>query len=264
MSDLFIPILQVLMISLRAGALWMFFPLFGNARIPTVVRLAGALTLSVSLLRTVGPTLPRWTPMAPPALGEIVSFVSTEFLLGAGMGLASRWMFAVVMSSAHWVGMQMGFSAGGVLDPEYQSSDTSWSEMQSLAAAVLFFGVGGHLFLIQAIADSYRFDFSHFMESITGAPGAQFWTQIGTTFFAWMLRLSGPMVVVLLLLQAALGILSKFIPQINIWSVSIPLTIGVGVILFMLLSPLYGDALTSLFNATHETNRLWLQAMGAR
>ena len=72
------------------------------------------------------------------------------------------------------------------------------------------------------------------------------------------------MVVVLLLLQAALGILSKFIPQINIWSVSIPVTIGVGIMLFIILSPIYADALGGLFNVEKESNYLWLKAMGAR
>ena len=133
-----------------------------------------------------------------------------------------------------------------------------------MASVVLFFGVGGHLLLIQAMADSYRFDFSEFMAHITGPVAGEFWIVTGSNFFKWMLRLSGPMVVVLLLLQAALGILSKFIPQINIWSVSIPVTIGVGIALFIILSPVYGDALTALFSAGRETHYLWLKAMVGR
>ena len=119
-ADLVTPILQILMISLRAGSLWMFFPIFGNARIPHMVRLSGALTLSTALLPMAGPQLPKWSLTHAPALYDLVSFVAREFLLGAGMGLAARWIFSTVQASAHWVGMQMGFSAGGHLDPEYQ------------------------------------------------------------------------------------------------------------------------------------------------
>lgn len=263
-TDLFGPILQIVMIAMRAGALWMFFPILGQAGIPTTVRIAGALTLSTALLRKVGPTLPVWSAAHPPELAELVGFVLKEFMIGAGMGFTARWIFASVMASAHWVGMQMGFSAGGIVDPEFHSSDTSWAELQNWAAIILFFGVGGHLLLIQAMADSYQFNFDLFWDNLLGPTGAQFWIEIGSRFFVWMLRLSGPMVVVLLLLQAALGILSKFIPQINIWSVSIPVTIGVGIMLFIILSPIYADALGGLFNVEKESNYLWLKAMGAR
>ncbi|MBS1982971.1 MAG: flagellar biosynthetic protein FliR [Bdellovibrionales bacterium] len=253
------------MILLRAGTLWMFFPIFGQAAIPAMVRLSGAVTLSVALLPTVGASLPPWNLVHPPSSYEMIAFATREMLIGAGMALTARWIFSSVVASAHWIGMQMGFSAGSVIDPERGSTDSSWAELQQFSAIILFFGIGGHLFLIQAIADSYKFDFSDFAVRITDAKlGIQYWGEVGARFFAWMLRLSGPLVAVLLLLQAALGILSKFIPQINIWSVSIPITIGVGVIVFVLLSPLYGDALTTLFSVERETNYLWLKAMGAR
>src|SRR4051812_22614114 len=111
-NGLFLPILQIFMVSLRVGSIWMFFPVLGQRNIPATVRLAGALALSAALLPLVKPHLPPWTVLALPSLAELVFFISKELVVGLGMGLIARWIFTAGIASAHWVGMQMGFSAG--------------------------------------------------------------------------------------------------------------------------------------------------------
>jgi flagellar biosynthetic protein FliR len=264
-AGLFDPILKILLISLRAGALWMFFPVFGQATVPAPVRLAGALTLSVALLPLAGPHMPAWTLARPPETGVAVLFLIRELGIGMGMGLVSRWFFSSSMSAAHWVGQQMGFSMGGVIDPEFGSHDTSWAQFHQWISVMMFFAVGGHVFLIQAIADSYSIDFTFFFRNVANPEiGGRFWSEVGFGFFTWMLRLAGPLAAVLLLLQGALGILSRFVPQINVWTVSIPITIGAGVLVMVLLSPMYGDALGALFTVEREYAYIFMRAMGTR
>lgn len=264
-QSLFEPILKIAMIFLRAGSLWMFFPIFSQGGIPGNVRLFGGIAFSAALLPLAGPKLPTWSVVAPPDMATMAGFIAREFLVGAGMALAVRWIYASITGASHWVGTQMGFSAGGLLDPEFQASDTSWSEFNQWVATILFFSCGGHLFLIQALATSYSFDLSQFSQTFfDGSQHGAFWIEMGRAFFIWMLKLSGPMVVVLLILQAALGVLSKFVPQINVWSVSIPVTIGAGVLVFSILSPLYGDALGELFKYEIQAQTLWMRAIGGR
>jgi flagellar biosynthetic protein FliR len=264
-NALFLPILQIVMVSLRVGSLWMFFPVLGNSLIPPMVRLAGALTLSMALRPLALAHLPHWDLQHLPGLAELVLFVLKEFIIGAGMGLVARWIFTVASSAAQWVGTQMGFSMGGIFNPEMQEGESAWAELHQWIATMVFLGIGGHWLLIQAVADSYSVDLSGALARL-GDPHAAgaFWVEIGQRFFVWMLKLSGPMVVVLLLLQVALGVLSRFVPQINVWMVSIPLTIAVGVFVFTLLSPMYGDALSSLFAAGNESTYLWIRFLGVR
>ena len=264
-NGLFLPIFQVFLVSLRVGALWMFFPILGQKNVPMMVRLAGAITLSLALFPLAKTHLPPWTLVQLPEMGALVIFIAREIMIGAGMGLVARWTFSVAVSSAHWVGMQMGFSAGGIVNPEFETSESGWAEFHQWLATMVFLGVGGHWLLIQAMADSYKFDMSETFSRLGNTQIAtEFWIEIGQRFFFWVLKLSGPMVVVLLLLQAALGVLSRFVPQINVWLVSIPLTIGIGVFVFTLLSPMYGDALQSVFNMGRESNYLWIKFLGAR
>jgi len=264
-ETLFTPMLLVVLTFIRVGSLWMFFPILSQANIPMIVRVASGLTLSVALQPLVAGALPVWSLNAMPQISEVLYFVTREFLIGAGMGLVARWFFAAVMSGAQWVGYQMGFSQGSVMNPEFGQNESAWAEFHHWVAVILFFSIGGHWLMIDAVAQSYRFDMTHFFDNLLNPQrGTAFWIDIGSHFFVWMFKLSGPVVVVLLLLQAAMGVLSRFVPQINIWLVSIPVTIGVGVFTFAAISPMYGDVLGELFKSMGEGQYYWLKFVGVR
>lgn len=264
-TDLFEIIFQVLLVFLRVGTMWMALPILGQANIPTPVRLAGGLTLSMALLPMVASQLPKWSLLAPPELPELVVFITREVLFGIGLGLAARMMFFAAVAAAQWVGVQMGFAMGGLLNPELNQSDSAWAEFNNWLFIMTFLAIGGHLLLIQAMADSYTFSLTNFFARVSDpAIAGAFWIEMGSQFFIWMLKLSGPLLVVLLILQAAMGIISRFIPQINVWFVSIPLTLGIGVFFFTLLSPVYGDALHDLAAFTLEASQGYLRFVGTR
>ena len=264
-ENIFQPMLQVLMVSVRMGALWMVFPVFSSRTIPAFVKLAGVLALSFAMIPKVHSFLPAWSITKMPDMYQLFIFTARELLVGLGMGLSVRWIFSSCVAAAHWVGTQMGFSMGSIMSHETGGSESAWSELHQWICLILFLGAGGHWLLIQALWDSYQVDLSMFFTKLSNPEiAAVLWVDVGTRFFAWMLKLSGPMIVVLLLLQGALGVLSRFVPQINVWLVSVPLTLGLGVFVFMLLSPAYSDALGSLFTASHESGAIFLKALGGR
>ena len=258
-------ILQVFLIALRVGTLWMFFPIFSRANIPPMVKVFSALAMAVSLYPLVHDTLPAWSRTFSPSNAELIFFAARELTFGLAMALVVRIIFSAAQAAADWVGVQMGLAMGGAFNPNFEGGDTSWADFHNWIAIMIFFGVGGHMFLIQAMAESYQLDLSHLFERLSDpAVAPMFWAEIGQTFFMWVVKLAGPLVFVLLVLQASLGILSKFIPQINIFAVSLPITIGVGVLVFSMLSPMYGDALGHLFETGKGFDRLFLKFVGAR
>lgn len=253
------------MIVVRLSSLFIFFPVLSQSVLPGLVKISATVAIAIALLGRVGPLLPAWDPNHLPDLATILSFAVHEFVIGAGMGLVAKWIFSACVASAQWVATQMGFSLGSVFDPEIQSSESAWSELHQWMLVMIFFSIGGHIFFIQALTDSYFVNLGDISEKLLDLNlSLGFWSEIGTRFFIWMLKLSGPMAVVLLLIQISMGILSKFVPQVNIWSVSLPVTLGFGVLVFTFLSPMYGDALSSLLNVNFETNYLWLKFLGAR
>ncbi len=256
---------KVFWVMLRLGAAWMFFPILSHHSIPMIIRLCAAISFSVALMPSVSPFLPQLSFASLPTDGSLFLQILRELIVGMGLGLVAKWMFSTCVASAQWIGTQIGFSGGGIVNPEFEFEDSSWTEFNNWIAIMFFLSIGGHWFLLQALRDSYVFDMSHLFERITDQHMAsRFWVEVGTQFFFWMLKLSGPLVVVVLLLQAAMGVLARFVPQINVWLVSIPLTLGIGTFVFTMLSPLYGDALGELFKASQGMNYLWLQFIGVR
>jgi flagellar biosynthetic protein FliR len=264
-ADLFTPMIHIVVVATRLVSLWLFFPVLGTRTIPGPIKIAATLTMSLSLLPLVSPHLPAWSATRLPGLDELVLRLASEFVIGAGMGLVAQWIFSSSLAAAQWVGFQMGFSQGSILQPDLETHESAWTELLNWIAIMLFLGIGGHWFFIQAMADSYTVDTSQVFARLTQSEKlSQLWIEVGTGFFTWMLKLSGPLVVVMLLLQAAMGVLSRFIPQINVWIVSIPLTIGVGVFVFTLLSPMYGDALNGLFESTFNAQHLFIRVLGGK
>jgi flagellar biosynthesis protein FliR len=263
--SLFEPILQVLWVSIRVGAFWIAFPFVMTLAIPPMVRVASALTLSIALLPLVQAQLPPWTLTSPPEALELIAFVFKEFVIGVGLGFLAKFIFTAAVSAASWIGTQMGFSMASAINPEFGDGDTSWSSLHGWIALMVYLAIGGHWFTLQALADSYQFAFLDFYQRFSQTDaGVAFWAEAGAVFFSWMLKLAGPMVAVILILQSGMGVLSKFVPQINVWVVSIPLTMGVGILVFSLFLPFYGEALQKLFSAGFETQYLWLRFLGAR
>ncbi len=264
-TELLTPILKIAMISLRMGALWIFFPIFSQATISVRIRMMGMLVLSTAIYNRVQGTLPNWSLELLPSNADLLAFTARELFIGAGMGLVAKWVYSAVVAAGHWVSAQMGFGVAGMFDPETQVSESAWADFHQWLGVMVFFSIGGHYFFIQALADSYAFDMSHTFETLLDANrSAQLWSEVGSRFFLWMLKLSAPMAVVLLMLQMAMGVLSKFVPQINLWSVSLPLTLGVGVLVFTFFSPMYGDALHALLKSNNEVPYLWIKFLGAR
>ena len=123
--------LELAMVMLRVLGLWMFFPIFGRAGIPNLVKVSGGVALSMALMPSVLPLLPQWNIQKLPDNYEIFSLVLREAAIGAGMGLMVRWIFTSCLAGAHWAGTQMGFSMGSMFDPEFGTQDSSWADFNN-------------------------------------------------------------------------------------------------------------------------------------
>ncbi len=264
-AALFEPIIKTLMVLCRVGAFWAFFPFVLQLNVPGTVRVSSALALSLALLPVVGPYLPVWKIDAPPMIAELLGFAVKEIFVGVFLALVAKWFFSAITGAAQWAGTQMGFSAGSIVNPDFEDVDTSWAQFHGWLGLMIYFALGGHYVTLSALIDSYRFDLSNLVDRITtGTAAFEFWSEVGQGFFLWMLKLSGPLVVVTLVLQAAMGVLSKFVPQINIWTVSIPVTLGVGVLVFMLIAPNYPEVIGGLMEEARRSQMILLHFMGTR
>ena len=140
--------------------------------------------------------------------------------------------------------MQIGFAIVNAFDPMTQSQVSVISQLYYIMAVLLFFVTGAHQILVGAMFQSCVAipPFSGF--DPTG--GAWYLMKEFGTIFVLGLRIAGPIIIILLLVSASMGVIVKTVPQINILAVGFPVKIAVGLITFGLSLIFFKDLVIGL------------------
>jgi flagellar biosynthetic protein FliR len=215
-------------------------PLFGNNSIPAQSKIVFSVVLAVIISPTV-PALPAMDPMSLAGLLIVIQ----QLIIGLAMGFAMRIVFAAVEMAGEISGMTMGLGFATIFDPLSQGRSSAISQFLSLLVLLIYLASNLHLVLISTLANSFQT--IPILATPFSAGGFQqlaFWS--GRIFSAG-LQLSLPIIAALLITNIALGILTRAAPQLNIFGIGFPITIGVGFIMIVVTLPYMSTPLDNLF-----------------
>lgn len=216
-----IPLLLVLA---RIAGLVVAAPVFGHLLVPPRVRAVLALALAAVLTPLVPPP-----PELPRDLWALAGAMATESMLGTLIGLVAQFVFAGVQLGGQIAGMQMGFGLANLIDPQSQAQVTIVAQWEALLALLVFLALDVHHLLLRALLESFRTAPPGTVG--LGALGLRGAVSLAGDLFSVGVRIAAPVLVALLLTNAALGVLSRTIPQVNVFVVGFPLNVGVGLIM---------------------------------
>jgi flagellar biosynthetic protein FliR len=190
--------------------------------------LAGAVTLIVA------PTLAP-SPFVSPFSVEGALLAVAQIVIGVAIGFVMQIVFATVTLAGDLIGLQMGLSFAAFVDPQNAEEAPIVGSFLALALMLVFLAINGHLALVKALADS----FATLPIAADGlrALAPQAIVASGGTMFATGLSLALPVVGALLLVNLTLGVLARTAPQLNLFAVGFPLTLGVGLVMLLLVMP---------------------------
>ena len=216
---------------IRALALLGSLPVFSQRAVPMRVKIGLAAFIAIA----AQPSLPAFAVVAldSPAAAMVVA---QQVLVGVLLGFAVRVVFAAVELGGELIGLQMGLNFAGFFDPATASQGTASSRFFGTMVAFLFVIVNGHLAVIAALVRSFEV-------FAVGAEPFAFLRQLqpqawGAEIFALGLWIALPLVGMLLFVNLVLGVISRVAPQINIFAIGFPVTLGVGLIGMLLTLPL--------------------------
>jgi len=239
---------------IRVSAMMAAAPLFGNASVPVSIRVLLAVGITVGILPAVG-EMPRLDPLSVEAL--LVG--AQQVLIGVALGLMIGMSLQVVVIAGESVALTMGLGFATMVDPQTGVSTPVVSQFLLIVVTLLFLAVGGHLMLIQLIAES--FTLMPVSTAGIGADGIYRVVAWGSEMFAGAVLMALPALVLLLTLNMIIGVMTRAAPQMNIFSVGFPLTILVGMIsLVILLLPAMPGRMSDLWQDAFLTLR---QILGA-
>jgi flagellar biosynthetic protein FliR len=243
------------LVCLRTGAFLTAIPMLNGASVPVVFRLGLCLAASLLIFPLVklGP-LPLSTDvftLAVSAAGEI--------LLGLLGGVAVRLIFEGIQLAGELAGYQMGLAIAEVIDPASEDQVAILSQFMSLLATLVFLILNGHHWLIRTLVESYEI-IPPVGFQVNG-PVLERLTRLTAGMFVTALKAGAPVMVALLLGTVAFGLVARTVPQMNIFVVSMPVNIAVGLLFFGLSLPHLAAYLGDLFSGMARNALILLKAM---
>jgi flagellar biosynthetic protein FliR len=223
-------------------------PLFGHASVPVTIKIA----LGILLASIIAPAIPA-LPAADPMSWAGLLILLQELLIGLAMGFSMRLVFAAIEFAGEVASMTMGLGFATFFDPNSHGRSSAISQFMALVATMAFLAVNAHLVLLSALAESFvTLPISAHPISL-GAPLEL--VRWGSRIFSAGLQLSLPIVAALLITNVALGVLTRAAPQLNIFGIGFPITLGVGFLTLSLAMPYLGTPIVNLFNQGIEAGR---------
>lgn len=205
-------------------------PPFGNSGVPVQVKLL----LGILLAFIVAPSIPPITNVDPISLSGIMILMQ-QLVIGLAMGFMIRVVFAGIEMAGETIGLTMGLGFATFFDPQTKGRSSAISQFLVIVSTLLFLSLNVHLSLFETLINSFK----TIPISTTLTMGFSFiklaiW---GEEIFKIGVMLSLPIVAALLIANIALGILTRAAPQLNLFGIGFPITIGVGFLMLYLLLP---------------------------
>lgn len=213
----------------RTGAMSMALPGIGSQMVPPRIRLVFALALSLILY----PLVSKVFPDLPTSLFGMISAVVSEVLIGLAIGFSVRIIISSIQLAGTAIAFQTGLAFAQNVDPANGTQSSLFGTFLSILSLALIFSTDMHHLLLSAIHDSYVL-FKPGSALPTG-DFAQVAVQTVSSGFRIAIQLAGPFLVFGLIFYLGVGVLSRLIPQVQVFFLAMPLNITLGFVLFMLL-----------------------------
>lgn len=200
-------------------------PGIGEVTVPVRIRLVLALTT----LLIVYPTVSGELPEVPQSAIEIFGLIIWEILIGLGIGLAVRFALSVMQIAGTTIAFQMGLGFALNVDPSQGTQGVLLGNFLALLGMVLIFLSDLHHLAIAGIVQSY--DIFAVGSAIPIGDFTEYALMSAAKAFEVAIQISAPFMVFGLVFYLGLGILSRLMPQLQIFMIAMPVNILGGFIL---------------------------------
>lgn len=238
--------LQVfLLVFTRILAIFMFLPVFGSNNIPLQIRVLFIAFVSLAMMQFV-----KVTTVVPQDMMVFGGFLLLEFLVGLSIGFIGLLITNGIYLAGLLIDMSVGFAMTNVVGVQDESEVPVTANFLYLLAMTIFLVLDFHHEIIKAIIKSYEmipigtFNFNFFVVNHFFA--------IAKETFEIGFQISAPILITIMVMDLILGILSKAMPGMNIFTIGMPFKILVGLITLYLIMPYIQNIFVMLFHKMIE------------
>lgn len=237
-----------LLIFARILAFFAMVPLFSYRTIPNIYKIGFSFFLALILFYTIDTA-------AVSIDGNYIFLLIKEMIAGLLLGLIAYIIFASVQIAGGFIDFQMGFAIANVIDPQTGAQSPLTGQYFYIIALLFILSVDGHHLLIDGIYSSFIYlPLDQYIPFSSGSI-AVFVIDAFNQMFLIAFQMAIPIVGCLFLVDVALGIIARTVPQLNVFVVGLPIKIFVSFIVILVFMSFYIMIVKTLFRILIDTMR---------
>ncbi len=249
-----------ILIFLRIIAAFTSAPIFGQRGVPVLVRIFLSMVIAFIIFLTID----KSNIAVQTNIGWLLTIGVKETITGLIIGYTLNIVFHGISYAGNLIAYNMQLSMASSLDP-FDATGSAGSNND--IAQVLFFGmvlvfllINGHHYIISALV--YSFSVVEIGKFSVTEPVFQLLIKYTGAVFVIAVKIASPIIVSYFLVYLAEGIMTKVIPQMQIFFVSQPLMVGLGFVLLASLVPIYVFVMKYLLRGFEKDLTVLIKAMG--
>jgi len=220
-------VFALMLIFARIGSALILMPGIGENYVSPRVRLLLAGAIAIVVAPVVAPRLPA----LPASVSSMFLLLGGEIGIGLFIGTVARLALSSLETAGTLIAFQTGLASAQVFNPLLSDQGSLVSVLISVVGLVLIFETDMHHLLLRAVVDSYTLFVPGALPPI--GDFSEMISRLVARSFAIAMQLSAPFLVLSLVTYIALALITRLMPQLQIFFVALPLQIGLG---FLLLS----------------------------
>jgi flagellar biosynthetic protein FliR len=220
-----------LLIFVRMTGLFVVSPVFGRQNIPVYFKVGFSFLTAI----LVSYSIPAPDLGAYNSLAAFIFLIAKEFLIGLVLGYISYLIITAIYLAGQMIDMHIGFGMVSVFDPMSNIQIPVTANFYFILTMLMFLAIDGHHLLIYTLTDSFTLlplnSSLVFDSDILG-----FFLKLFGSVFVIGFKIAAPVTAAVFVADVSLGVISKAVPQVNVFVIGMPLKILLGllVILFTL------------------------------
>ena len=248
---------MLLLITVRCTGFFVLLPIFSGANIPAQTKIALGLFMSY-IVFTSG--IAAECTYDPTTFGYFYLLI-IEFLTGFVLAFAVYAAFMVFFLAGQLIDYQIGYSMVSVLDPVSQIQVPVTGNLIYMFIMLFLIQTGGLNHIVGAFLHGFEVVPLGSAAFLSNASLIDTAIASIVSYFVIAVKIAMPVVGTILVLDVALGILVKAAPQMNIFVVGMPIKLLIGLIVFLVVIPMFSFVYEIVFSESYKNFHNFLEGM---
>ena len=228
----------LLFVACRVLGVIVFNPIFGRQVVPGIVKVGLSLGLSLFISETVNSFVLNYSGI------DMMIVMIKELAVGLILGFIMTLFFSIFHFGGQLVDYQMGLAMATMYDPTTNSQVSISGNMMTIFYSLLFFVTNSHMNMMAVTARSYNVAPLGY-EAISGEVSLYI-IELFAYILIYAVQLALPWIVTIMVVEVAVGIMMKVVPNISVFVVNIQLKVICGLVILITVIPVLVRFMTQI------------------